>query len=60
MNLELEKKKLELKKVETSKAEFEYKILERLQDIERLKDNVANQDKAAHKIREEIKQMEDS
>lgn len=58
MNLEAEKKKLELKKVETAKAEMEYKILERLADIERIKHNIANQEQAILNIKEELKDME--
>lgn len=58
MNLELEKKKLDLKKLETSRAEFEYKILERLADVERIKSNIAKQDEAIQKIKEELNIME--
>lgn len=60
MNLELEKKKLDLRKLETSKAEFEYKVLERLADVERIKDSIAKQDEAIEKIKTEIHNMEDN
>lgn len=58
MNLELEKKKLDLKKLETSKLEFEYKVLERLSDIERIKESIAKQEEAIQKIQDEIANME--
>jgi D-mannonate dehydratase len=58
MNLELEKKKLDLRKLETSKAEFEYKVLERLADVQRIKDSIAKQDEAIEKIKAEINNME--
>ena len=43
---ELDKKKfkLEILKVTTAKAELEYKIEERLEDIQRLKDQIIIQD----------------
>jgi len=58
LNLELEKKKLDLKKIETSKSEFEYKILERLADVERIKESIAKQEEAIDKIKDEIANME--
>jgi len=58
MNLELEKKKLEFRKVDTAKAEMEYRILERLEDIERLKANIKVQDKALIRIKEEMTKLE--
>lgn len=58
MNLELEKKKLDLKKLETSKLELEYKILERLADIDRIKTNVEKQEEQIIQIKENIKQLE--
>lgn len=57
-NLALEKKKLDLRKIETSKLEFEYKILERLADIDRIKKSIEEQNKAIEKIKNEIEAME--
>jgi len=58
MNLELAKKKLDLKKMETSLDEYEYKVLERLADIERIKGNIEIQKKAIEKVKLEISDME--
>lgn len=58
MNLELEKKKLDLKKLETSKFELEYKILERLADIDRIKTSVEKQELAIQEIKKQLLTME--
>ena len=58
MNLELERKKLELRKVETAKMEMEFKILERLSDIERIRENINNQEATMTMLSEAIKVME--
>jgi len=58
MNLELERKKLEIKKVTMAKCEMEFKILERQADIERLKLEMENQDKRVLELEEIIKEME--
>ena len=58
MNLELEKKKLDLKKLETSKLELEYKILERLADIDRIKSSVKKQELAIEEIKKQLLTME--
>jgi len=58
MNLEFEKKKLDLKKLETSKLELEYKILERLADIDRIKTSVEKQELAIQEIQKQLLTME--
>lgn len=58
MNLEIEKKKLDLKKLETAKLELEYKILERKADIDRIQSNIDKQDIAINSLIEQIKNME--
>jgi hypothetical protein len=58
MNLELEKKKLDIKKMETALHEYEYKILERMADIERIKRNIETQQKAINKAIDELAQLE--
>ena len=52
----LEVKKLELQKMKiaTGKAELELKILERMEDIDRLKENVKNQEEALKEIDKQI------
>lgn len=57
MNLELEKKKLEMRKVEVAKEEMLYKILEREADIERIKENIRVQDNRLAQIKEEIENL---
>jgi hypothetical protein len=51
---ELERKKLELelKKVDCAKEEMELKVLERLAEIDRLKDNIITQEKRINEIEE--------
>jgi predicted nucleotide-binding protein (sugar kinase/HSP70/actin superfamily) len=53
---ELEKKKkiLEIKRVEVAKEEMEFRILERLDEIERLRDNIENQDRRIFEIKHEL------
>lgn len=58
MNLELEKKRLEYKKVEVAKDEMEYKVLEREMDILRIKENIKIQESRMFEIKEEIKQLQ--
>lgn len=57
-NLELAKKKLELKRVEYALDEMDVKILEREADIERIKSNKVAQDEAMERIKNEIKELE--
>lgn len=51
--LELEEKKLAIMKLELSKADQSFKIKKLLAEIERVKENIAGQDKAIAKIKEE-------
>ena len=60
INLELAKKKLDLKKLETSLDEYEYKILEKQADIERIKGNMGKAEEAIEKYKQEIIDMEAS
>lgn len=59
MNLELKKKELELKKVETAKAELEFKILEKLADIERIKDQILQQDSTIEMLKSTIEAIQE-
>ena len=45
-------------KIATGKAEMEYKILERMEDIERLKENIDNQSKAIDEIDKQIAKLQ--
>ena len=54
MNLERARKELELKKVETSLAEMEFKRLERLSDIQRIEENIEIQKQKVKQLKEEL------
>ena len=54
MSLEIKKKEMELKRVLMAKDEFELRIAEREDEIERLKSQMLQQDEAAEKIKKEI------
>lgn len=54
MSLELKKKEMELKRVLMAKDEFELRIAERMDEIERLQSQMIQQDEAAEKIKKEI------
>ena len=56
MNLDLERKKLELVKVEAAKYEMQFKIKERESDIQRLKDNIKIQDDKIKELKALIKE----
>ena len=53
----IDEKKLqaELLRVQAAKADMEYKIEERLEEIERLKDNIQNQEKAEKLLLEKLR-----
>lgn len=55
--LELKKKEVELMKVECAKAEMSMKVMESEENIQRLKDNMANQDVRIAALKEEIKEL---
>jgi polyhydroxyalkanoate synthesis regulator phasin len=55
--LELKKKKVELMKVECAKAEMDMKIMESEENIQRLRENMSNQDSRIEALKEEIKQL---
>ena len=52
--LEITRKKLELSKVKCAKEEMEFKILEREEDINRLRKNIEIQDKRIAEIEKEL------
>ena len=55
--LELKKKEVELMKVQCAKAEMDMKIYEAEENIQRLRDNIANQEERCEQLKEEIKQL---
>lgn len=55
MDLEKERKKVELIRVRAARAELEFKILERLDEIERIKQNIQAQLKREAELEEETK-----
>lgn len=56
INLELEKKKLELKRVIYMKEELEFKVLERVAEIERIKENIKIQESKMAELEAELKE----
>ena len=58
MSLEIEKKKLERKKVLLNADEKRFKILERLEDIERMKADIKIQEERAEELSKEIEKLE--
>lgn len=53
--LEKRKKELELERVKLAKKELEFKIEERLDEVERLKKHIDIQNETINKIEQEIK-----
>lgn len=54
MNLEYERKKLEFKRVEMAKLEMEFKIKQRLEEIEKLKESIDIQESRLIELKKEI------
>jgi uncharacterized coiled-coil protein SlyX len=58
-NLNEMKIKLEMQKVATIKAEMEYKIAERMRDIDRLNNNIIIQDKRVEELKKELRELQE-
>lgn len=58
-NYNIMKKETERHKVLGAKMEMELKIFERENDIERLRENIANQDKRITELDEEIRKLKE-
>lgn len=58
MSLDLARKKLELTRVKAARQEQEFKILEREDEINRLKDMISKQLEAENKLTAEIATLE--
>jgi peptidoglycan hydrolase CwlO-like protein len=57
MSLEIKRKELELMRVETSRKELEFKIEERLEEIERLQEHIKVQTAKENEIRKELNSL---
>lgn len=58
MNLEQKKLKAELLRVQSAKAEMEYVIAQRLEEIQRLEDNIKKQESTEQILTEKIRGLE--
>lgn len=58
MNIDIQRKKLELKRVRMAQEEMEFNVLERKADIERLTALIEKQEEKAIELEETIKTME--
>ena len=56
--LEAKKLQVELMRVAAARAEMEFKIMERLEDIERLKDQIKLQEAKEQELKQKIELME--
>lgn len=54
MNIERKKKEVELMKVRAAKAEFELKVFQRNEEIERLVENINKQDERISELESEM------
>lgn len=54
--LEKQKTKLNIKKAETAKLELEYKILERMEDIQRMREHIQLQDQRIDELTKSLKE----
>lgn len=57
MSLELKKKEMEIKRVVLAKEEMQLRIEERLDEIERIKQQMVIQDQAVERITKEIETL---
>jgi hypothetical protein len=54
MSLDIKRKKLELSRVQTAKQELEFKIDEKLEEIERLKEHIKTQEQKENQLIQEL------
>jgi peptidoglycan hydrolase CwlO-like protein len=57
MSLETKRKVLELKRVETARMDLEFKIEEKLDEIERLRKHVDQQLETEERLKKEIEEL---
>lgn len=60
LRLEVEKRKLEIVKVQAAKADMQYRIMEREEDIKRIVADITVQDSRVTKLEEEIKGLQEN
>jgi hypothetical protein len=56
MDLEKERLKIQYKRVKMAKDEMEFKILEREAEIQRIKENISNQDRTLKEIEAKLQE----
>lgn len=54
MNLDIKRKELEIVKVSAAKAELEFRILEKLDEVERIKQHIEIQEKREQELQAEL------
>ena len=59
MSIEAKRLKMDLLKAEAAKAELEFKIEERLVEIQRIKDHIELQEKRIQEVKAEMAAMEE-
>ncbi len=57
MSIDIKRKTLELERVKLGKLEMEFRIEERLQEVDRLRENIKIQEEALVKLQAEIQQI---
>lgn len=57
MKYEIKKREVEIMKVEAAKADYELKIMERYEDIQRLEGSIDIQDKRVLQLKAEIEEF---
>lgn len=57
MNIEIKRKELELIKVSASRAELEFKVLEKEDEINRIKQHIKIQLNRENELKEELKKL---
>lgn len=57
MSLELKKKELELQRVELARKELEFKVEEKMEEIERIKSHIQIQLQKEQELKEELNKL---
>lgn len=54
---EIKKKELEQVKINAAKMELEFRILEKMQEVDRIKENIKLQDQALDRLQKELQDL---